>query len=144
MVCMEVDQLPTKPGPYYWREKDGDKWSIKEVYVNYKTKNLEAAHISSLDGRGLSMQSPEYIGGQWLPIPPAEELVELQAKAKAYDEGCVDAYVVTSVSGRSVSIDFTEPRAWSLAERLEGIFRCDLESSGYTCEPVTIFREEKR
>jgi hypothetical protein len=82
--------------------------------------------------------------GQWLPIPTAEELVELQAKAKAYDEGCVDAYVVTSVSGRSVSIDFTEPRAWSLAERLEGIFRCDLESSGYTCEPVTIFREEKR
>ena len=87
MVCMEVDQLPTKPGPYYWREKDGDKWSIKEVYVNYKTKNLEAAHISSLDGRGLSMQSPEYIGGQWLPIPTAEELVELPAKAKAYDEG---------------------------------------------------------
>jgi len=87
MVCMEVDQLPTKPGPYYWREKDGDKWSIKEVYVNYKTKNLEAAHISSLDGRGLSMQSPEYIGGQWLPIPTADELVELQAKAKAYDDG---------------------------------------------------------
>ena len=73
-----------------------------------------------------------------------EELVELPAKAKAYDgwhEGFEDAYVVTSVSGRSVSIDFTEPRAWALAERLEGIFRCDLESSGYTCRKVRVCRE---
>jgi hypothetical protein len=94
-----MSDLPTKPGPYYWREKDGDKWSIKEVYVNYKTKNLEAAHISSLDGRGLSMQSPEYIGGQWLPIPTADELVELQAKAKAkaYDEGTQQIAVYSEV-----------------------------------------------
>ena len=75
------------------------------------------------------------ICGQWLRIPTAEELVK---------DGFEGAYVVTSVSGRRVSIDFTEPRAWALAERLEGIFQCDLKSSGYTCEPVTIVRKEKR
>ena len=123
---MEANQLPTKPGPYYWRESDGDEWELWHVDENVNQPGLTAR-------RGFNVARPEKLGGQWLPIPTAEELVELQAKAKMVDDGIEDAYVVTSVSGRSVSIDFTEPRAWSLAERLEGIFRCDLESSGYTC-----------
>lgn len=73
-----------------------------------------------------------------------QELAALRAKAKMVDDGFEDAYVVTSVSGRSVSIDFTEARAWSLAERLEGIFRCDLESSGYTCRKVRVCMEVEK
>ena len=146
MVCMEVDQLPTKPGPYYWREKDGDKWSIKEVYVNYKTKNLEAAHISSLDGRGLSMQSPEYIGGQWLPIPPAEELVELQAKAKAYDKGSEQWQIWDPCHSKLEMIGRTESEAITA-------FRHSIVSNnppepwsqylaaGYTCHKVRVCKE---
>jgi len=139
-----MSDLPTKPGPYYWRESDGDAWDIIQVELSMLNDEPEV--------NGMCCESPlsgEYvhvseIDGQWLPIPTADELVELHTKAKMVDEACVDAYVVTSVSGRSVSIDFTAPRAWSLAERLEGIFRCDLESSGYTCEPVTIIRKAKR
>jgi len=129
-----MSDLPTKPGPYYWRKSDGDEWETVQVNTCMDVYFIGSdMHYVRKD-----------LGGQWLPIPTAEELVELQAKAKMVDEACVDAYVVTSVSGRSVSIDFTAPRAWSLAERLEGIFRCDLESSGYTCEPVTIIRKAKR
>ena len=80
---MEVDQLPTKPGPYYWREKDGDEWEIHTVFIDDELNNTLMASCPIDD----TWYATENWGGQWLPIPTAEELVELQAKAKAYDEG---------------------------------------------------------
>ena len=74
------NELPTKAGPYYWREKDGDKWKLGNVFEHYdkrfyfETFNIGGKPVVDLQG-------------QWLPIPPAEELVELQAKAKMVDEG---------------------------------------------------------
>lgn len=75
---MEANQLPTKPGPYYWRESDGDAWELWHVLDNGSELT---AH------RGFNVAFLPDLGGQWLPIPTAEELVELQSKAKAYDEG---------------------------------------------------------
>jgi hypothetical protein len=61
-------ELPTKPGPYYWREKDGDEWELWHVLDNGSELT---AH------RGFNVAFLPDLGGQWLPIPPAEELVEL-------------------------------------------------------------------
>jgi len=61
-------ELPTKPGPYYWREKDGDEWELWHVLDNGSELT---AH------RGFNVAFLPDLGGQWLPIPTAEELVEL-------------------------------------------------------------------
>ena len=64
------NELPTKPGPYYWREKDGDEWKLGNVFRNYdKRFYFETFNIAG--------KTVVDMGGQWLPIPPAEELVEL-------------------------------------------------------------------
>ena len=76
MVYMEVNQLPTKPGPYCWRESDGDEWEPVQV------DNAMDVHFLG----GTPCCGTKKAGGQWLRIPDAEELVELQRKAEAYDE----------------------------------------------------------
>ena len=86
------NELPTKPGPYYWREKDGDEWELGNVFINYdKRFYFEACNI--VGKPVIDMK------GQWLPIPTADELVELQAKAKAkaYDEGTQQIAVYSEV-----------------------------------------------
>jgi len=74
--------LPTKPGPYYWRESDGDEWEIHTVFIDDELNHTLMA-LCPIDD---TWYATENWGGQWLPIPTAEELVQLQAKAKAYDE----------------------------------------------------------
>ena len=67
---MEANQLPTKPGPYYWRKSDGDKWArVFDVQLS----NSMGLCVDA----GFYYESVEQRGGQWLPIPTAEELVEL-------------------------------------------------------------------
>ena len=97
---MEVDQLPTKPGPYYWREKDGDEWALGNVFESY---DWEACREQCLyfETFNISRKPLNDMQGQWLPIPTADELVELQAKAKAkakaYDEGTQQIAVYSEV-----------------------------------------------
>ena len=70
-VCMEVNQLPTKPGPYYWRKSDGDEWDrVFDVQLSNS--------IGLCVDAGFYYEPVQQRGGQWLPIPTAEELVELQ------------------------------------------------------------------
>jgi len=67
---MEANQLPTKPGRYYWRESDEYEWEIGNVFENYdKRFFFETFYIPG--------KPVVDMGGQWLPIPTAEELVEL-------------------------------------------------------------------
>ena len=80
MVCMEANQLPTKPGPYYWRKSARDEWA--RVF-NVRLSNSIGLCVDA----GFYHESVQQRGGQWLPIPTAEELLELQAKAKMVDEG---------------------------------------------------------
>jgi len=69
-VCSVDSQLPTKPGPYYWREKDGDEWArVFDVQLSNS--------IGLCVDAGFYYESVQQRGGQWLPIPTAEELVEL-------------------------------------------------------------------
>ena len=92
---MNENKLPTKPGPYYWREKDGDEWEIHTVFIDDELNNTLMA-LCPIDD---TWYATENWGGQWLPIPTPDELVELQAKAKAkaYDEGTQQIAVYSEV-----------------------------------------------
>jgi len=68
---MEVNQLPTKPGPYYWRESDGHEW---DRVFDVKLSDSMGLCVDA----GFYYESVGQRGGQWFPIPTAEELVELQ------------------------------------------------------------------
>lgn len=120
-----ITNLPTTPGPYYWRESDGDEWEqIREVYPH---ADLELAVMDEGDEC-----TPQQIGGQWLPIPPAEELVELQAIKKMVDEG-QEMFGNFYPNGKICSVSESKS-----AMEARGLF------VGHTCEPVTIIRKAKR
>jgi hypothetical protein len=84
---MEANQLPTKVGPYYWRESDGGEFQLVTVELHIYSRNPDVVHLSCYSGKEMRMLPIKDLQGQWLPVPTAEELVELQAKAKMVDEG---------------------------------------------------------
>lgn len=88
-------KLPTKPGSYYWRESDGDKWKLGNVFESYDCRE-QCLYFETFNISGKPLNDMQ---GQWLPIPTADELVELQAKAKAkaYDEGTQQIAVYSEV-----------------------------------------------
>ena len=90
-----MSDLPTKPGPYYWRESDGDKWKLGNVFESYDCRE-QCLYFETFNISGKPLNDMQ---GQWLPIPTAEELLELQAKAKAkaYDEGTQQIAVYSEV-----------------------------------------------
>lgn len=90
-----MSDLPTKPGPYYWRESDGDKWKLGNVFESYDCRE-QCLYFETFNISGKPLNDMK---GQWLPIPTADELVELQAKAKAkaYDEGTQQIAVYSEV-----------------------------------------------
>lgn len=139
-----MTNLPDKSGNYYWREKDGDEWRIIQVELSMLNNEPEV--------NGMCCESPlsgEYvhvseIDGEWLPIPTADELVELKACKKMVDEGQV-AYAVYDDIGALVSVDGdSEDDAWQWACNLMECSQTTLERKDYTCEPVTIVRKVKR
>ena len=111
-----MSDLPTKVGPYYWRESDGDEWEMWHVLD-------EGSELTAHQGFNVAFL-PD-LGGQWLPIPTADELVELQAKAKMVDDG---------------------QEAWGLFDT-EGKFAvtCPNEqkhlTNGWTCRKVRVCKE---
>ena len=115
-----MSDLPTKPGPYYWRESDGDEWESVKVDMHMDVHFLG----------GDMCYGVEETGGQWLPIPTADELVELQA-AKEMMTGLVRA--AKKVEG------MLEP----LNQRDDKHAR-DFSKAISACEPVTIIRKAKR
>jgi len=72
------DNLPTTPGPFWWRETDGDEWRLCNVFrgddrnLYFETVNISGPPVDDMSS-------------QWLPIPTADELVELQRKAQMLD-----------------------------------------------------------
>jgi len=130
-------ELPTKPGPYYWREKDGDEWEIHTVFVDYELNNTLMAFCQMDE----TWYAVENWGGQWLPIPTAEELVELQDCKKMVDEG-QEAWGVYCPSGQLV---LTGDKS-DCEQQVDYMNDTDIFATHqkYTCEPVTIARKAKR
>jgi NDP-sugar pyrophosphorylase family protein len=84
--------------------------------------------------------------GQWLPIPTPDELVELQAKAKAYDKGSEQWQIWDPCHSKLEMIGRTESEAITA-------FRHSIVSNnppepwsqylaaGYTCSKVRVCKE---
>lgn len=66
------NQLPTKPGHYHWREKDGDEWEVGKIYRGFDGE----LHFETVNIAG---DSVEELGGQWSPIPTPDEGIEAWA-----------------------------------------------------------------
>ena len=131
-------ELPTKPGPYYWREKDGDEWEIHTVFIDDELNNTLMASCPIDD----TWYATENWGGQWLPIPTPDELVELQAKAKAkaYDEGETAACIFCP-DGKFVLARINAILAWDDLEVIKMDIKRDLRKQGYTCIKVRVCKE---
>ena len=128
-------KLPTKPGPYYWRKSDGDKWKLGNVFRNYDKRFYFETFTFNIGGKPVVD-----MGGQWLPIPTADELVELPAKAKAYDEG-ETAACIFCIDGKFVLARINAMLAWDDLEVIKMDIKRDLRKQGYTCSKVRVCKE---
>jgi len=90
-----MTNLPDKSGNYYWREKDGDKWELGNVFESYDCRE-QCLYFETFNISGKPVVD---MGGQWLPVPTADELVELQACKKMVDEGH-EAWAVKCPAGK--------------------------------------------
>lgn len=131
--------LPTTPGPYWWREKDGDEWIFISVTAIVGDLYAESLFIPKEMKSYLDRWGDYYPVGQW-------------SKAHNPDEG-VEAWATVSADGNWVTIG--ESRTEALRE-----FCCrgnrnfsenDVErmwekyaKEGYTCAPVTIYRKDQK
>lgn len=80
MVCSVDSQLPTNPGPYYWRKSDGDKWA--------RVFDVQLSNSMGLCvDLGFYYETVKERGGQWAKAHSPDELATLRAKAEAYDKG---------------------------------------------------------
>lgn len=141
-------ELPTKPGPFYWREKDGDEW--EHIIVMDPGNGHLYGHSLRPDGvvaASLNDWAQDYGAvGEWHPILPADELLELQRKAKMVDAG-QEVWIVRDVedneviAASSINRDDAVLKAWHTLGDPRETSQCP---GGYTCEPVTILRKEKR
>jgi hypothetical protein len=130
---MEANQLPTKPGPYYWRVSDGGEWEIAQI-----NRCMDVYFV----GCDMHYKLKE-TGGEWLPIPTAEELVELKAAKKMVDEKH-DGWAIFQRGEFCLSVP-TQNYVIRLIEKITGCPWMTLSSeANYTCEPVTIVRKAKR
>lgn len=129
-------ELPTKLGPYYWRESDGDEWEIHTVFIDDELNNTLMA-LCPIDD---TWYATENRGGQWLPIPTADELVELKAKAKMVDEG-IDAWAVFTRTTHEMIVSWQDKG--ESQEMCDNMNRMSSKHR-YTCEPVTIIRNQKQ
>ena len=132
-------ELPTKPGAYYWREKDGDKWKLGNVFENYDKRFY--FELFNIVGKPVVD-----MGGQWLPIPTAEELVKLQAKAKSYDKGREQWQIWDPCHSKLEMVGRTQDEA-IIAFRKSITYSNPPEpwsqflAAGYTCRKVRVCKE---
>jgi hypothetical protein len=130
---MEANQLPTKPGPYCWRESDGHEWEL--VTLCGYCVGIGRLWCPTKRAFHDDMQ------GQWLPVPTAEELVELQAKAKAYDEG-QEAWAVKCPAGQFAYTGTQD----ECSRKCVDLNAADmfLDGQEYTCRKVRVCKEVER
>jgi len=121
-------ELPTKPGPYYWREKDGDEWEIAQI------NRCMDVYFVACDMHYKLRET----GGEWLPIPTADELVELQACKKMVDEG-QEAWGVFAPAGQCIEINTIA----NCEQQVTYLNETDmfLDGQEYTCRKVRVCKE---
>jgi hypothetical protein len=68
-----MSDLPTKPGPYWFLHAGSNLIEQVLVSPSWEHDRLMVQRI----GVDYQWYLDEFLGGQWLPIPTAEELVQL-------------------------------------------------------------------
>lgn len=119
-----MSDLPTKPGPYYWRKSDGDKWvhtSVVDCLGQLRGGNARRPYQEAVSS----------MGGQWLSIPTADELLELQAKAKMVDDG--QEMMQLAYDANKMSLLVTPDN-----KEVVDIYT---KATGYTCRKVRVCKE---
>ena len=77
-----MSDLPTKVGPYYWRESEVDEWIAVHVVEDCDVPGHEFSIVFPETYARVDLAECKC---QLKPIPTADELVELQAAKKAVD-----------------------------------------------------------
>ena len=125
---MEANQLPTKPGPYYWRESDGDEWEL--VFVR-EDSTVPGYELTVVFFNGAEIDFPN-LGGQWAKAHNPDDVEDL---AKCRDE--LKNIAEASPEKWEMPIDEFLTEFWQWTQNR---VRHTLMN---TCEPVTICRKEK-
>lgn len=115
--------LPTEPGPYWWRAKDGDEWQTVKVDMHLDV------HLIGGD----MVCSSEECGGQWVKIQTPDEGQEI--------------YLVRNGKGQPVGAGV------GVNEAIQSYLQCSTSpefdfvalknKSGYTCRKVKIVEVEE-
>lgn len=84
-----MTDLPTKPGPYYWREEEADEWE-PVIVIHHNDPFMEPTVKFVVNDFENDLKAME---GQWLRIPTADELVELLRlvdEVTGWENGLID------------------------------------------------------
>jgi len=117
-------ELPTKPGAYYWREKDGDEWELV-IVVFHNDPFMEPTVKFVFNDFENDLKAMD---GQWLPIPTADELLEGIDAWAVFVEGMIRCHSIASTKE-------------AVKDQLP--FFESMHNKKCTVEAVTIFRKEK-
>jgi len=119
---------PTKPGHYWWREKDGDEWEQGVVSYNWDRSRLTWDTIELTVHRDYRFVSG--MGGQWEPCPKPGEGVE--------------GWGVFATHGTFIHAMACEDDCKSSCFK-DGFYSEQVfKDSSLTCQPVTIYPREEQ
>lgn len=127
-------KLPTKPGPYWWRAKEGDKWRLIDVYMHSACKMLFGCFMGDYMGRSLAD-----LVGQWSPCPNPDEVkifYEIQITKLQYG-----SKVLLRANSKPQAIQDIIRHVYGSCK---GEWMKDwerLQAKGYTCQKVRVFKE---
>lgn len=111
--------LPTTPGPYWFREKNGDEWRaiiLTHVDIEAIQEDIPEFGEAYIDGMTIS-------GGQW-------------AKAHSPDEG-IEAWAVKNRNGKLDVCWFDEQHTSLFVDQIN-----EIPPGGNKVVPVTIYKRE--
>lgn len=117
-----INNLPTTSGQHWFKEEGKEDW--------------QPYYVTSLDGEGLICHCSEYNVTSRCLV--SEMPAGQRAKAHKPDEG-IEAWVVFNNKG----IICTCPDSLNATEYSQSVFNRMCLNRPYTCEPVTIYRNQK-
>lgn len=123
---MECKKLPTKPGPYWWREKDGDEWELGWVSCPWG-RDLVWETIKLATQQDYQIVSD--MGGQWKRIHNPDEGQE--------STGVVDPSGIVVMAAKS------EEKCICECSYLNDNDHTLSEDQFYTNKPVTIYPKDE-
>lgn len=118
----DINQLPTKPGPYWFREKDGDEWA-KIFEIRQWKGGMYACQIWPTN-EVLEEGLMHHFVGQWSPIPMPDEGFE--AWMLFHEISPIPDIYITEAEALSTMVAYNQHDP----------------QKGYSVQPVAIYKRE--